>query len=295
MRRLAVVIVMGSWGSWGLGSLACQTRNATTVPSPRLGLRLTTPEVARQLSRQSLRVDIAFDLAGRGVSGTGILLGFLQRMQTYRASYVSELSYALQMRYGGKDIECVSKIRVDDGRREAAERTTAAPDDDDDGEVEYTTTIKPWRPRATDAWVVDREMVCKKHAQQVQAYVPRYETTYNAEVGRALFAKDMPAETSAIVYYDECSYEPHRRYVHRYEHFIAARFSPPDLDDIARRYADLPLVQEPPLCHEIRLAPGQHLRQHIDADVHFPAEIVPDRENVFRPLPPVPTPRHDPG
>lgn len=268
----------------GLWSLACHTPKAASVPSPRAGLRLTTTKVARQLSRQSLHVDIPFALEAQGVSGTGILLAFLQRMETYRAAYVSDLSYALQMTYNGMAIECVSTIRVDDGAHASAP-TAALPDEHEDDDVEYSTTVKPWRPPETDAWVVDREMVCKRHAQQVPARVPRYENTYAAEVRHLRWGNAIPVENTAIVHYDRCTFEPVRRYVHRYEHFVAARFSPPELDAIARRYADLPLVHEPPLCHQIQLAPGRALRQHIEADVHFHAPIVPDRENFYQPLP----------
>jgi hypothetical protein len=286
MRRLASGLIV-------VGLLACQGNGARTLPSSRVGLRLTTAKVARQLSRQVLHVEIPFGLAESGVNGTGILLGFLQRLEIYRAVFVSDLSYALQMTYNGMTIECISKVRVDDGSREPEAPVGPKPDQDD--EIEYTTTINPWRPPAIDAWVDDREMTCKQHARQVPARVPRYDNIYNAEIARSLYVdtgyalilRDIPVDNTAIVYYDECTYEPKRRYVHRYEHFIAAKFTPPDLDVIRRNYADLPLIAEPPLCHQIQVAPGQPLRQHIDADVHFPAVIVPDRENLHKPLPPV--------
>lgn len=184
-------------------------------------------------------------------------------------------------------IECVSKIRVDDGAPPSAP-TAALPGQHDDDDVDYETTVEPWRPRETDAWVVDRDMVCKRHAQQVAARVPRYDNTYAAEIGRLRWASALPVENTVIVHYDQCTFQPVRRHVHRYEHFVAARFGPPEVDAIARRYADLPLVHEPPLCHQIQLAPGKGLRQHIEADVHFHAPIVPDRENFYQPLPRVP-------
>ena len=282
MRRVEIVVVAA-----GVWFAACQPANITsTLPSPRAGMRLTTEVVARQLSRHAQHIDVPFRLVERGVNGTGILLAFLQRMETYGVGYVSDVSYALQLTHNGTTIECVSKILVDDGSRAIAEATgeatseaTSAAPGEGDGEVEYTTTVKPWRPRATDAWVVDRDMVCKQHAQQVATHEPRYENDYNAEIGRAIAPGGIPIETTTIVHYDECAYQPNRHLVHRYEHFVAARFSPPDLDVIKRSYADLPLVPEPPLCHEIRLPPGQALRHHIDATIHFPATIVPTREH----------------
>jgi hypothetical protein len=281
MRSLARVVIV-----IGLGALACQAPKPTKRPSPRLGLRLTTDTIARQHSRQALRVDVRFALADRGLNGTGLLLAFLQRMETYRAAYVSDLSYSLQMTYNGMTIECVSKIRVDDGTPDPGE-PEAVPEDD--GDAEYTTTVKPWRPRETDAWVVDRDMVCKRRAQQVLARTPRYDNTYAAEHQYSLQGRPLAVDNTAIVHYDECTYQGNRRFVHRYEHFVAARFTPPDLDVIRRHYADHPLVHEPPLCHQIQLRPGQELRQHIDADVHFPPDIVPDRDNIYIPMPPVPS------
>jgi hypothetical protein len=278
MRRLGVVLI-------GLSFAACQSKPAGTVPSPRAGLRVTTPTVARQLSRHTQHVNVPFLLAEQGVNGTGLLIAFLQRMQIYGAIYVSDVSYALQMTYNGATVECVSKIDVLDGSRPAAV-AEALPDDQ--GDAEFITRVKPWRPRTTDAWVVDRDMVCEQHAQQVAAHEPRYENSYNAEIRRLMPPGYMPHEDTAIVFYDECAYRPNRRYVHRYEHFIQARFSPPDLEVIRRSYSDLPLVHEPPLCHEIKLAPGQPLRQHIDADVHYPSTIVPERENDPPILEPVP-------
>jgi len=253
------------------------------VPSPRAGLRITTAQVAQQHSRQTSHVNVPFQLVAQGVNGTGILIAFLQRMETYGATYVSDVSYALQMTYNGTTVECVSKIDLDDGSRAVA--AAAAPEDD--GGAEFTTTVKPWRPRTTDAWVVDRDMVCEQHAQQVAVAQPRYDNDYTAEIGRYIPPGQLPIETTAIMFYDQCSYQPNRRYVHRYEHFVQARFSPPDLGVIRRSYADLPLVPEPPLCHEIKLAPGQAPRHHIDADVHFPSAIIPDFENEVLLVPPV--------
>jgi hypothetical protein len=246
-----------------VGFVACQSY--TTFPSSRPGLRLTTAKLARQYGRDVQHIDRAFRLDDQGANGTGILMAFFQQLESEGAAYVSDVSYALQLTYGGKNIECVSKIVVDDGSR-AAPSAPAAPEVSD-GEPEYTTTVKPWRPRTADTWVVDREMKCEQHAQQIIEETPKYENTYNAEIRLYIPPGHMAKSYSRIVHYEECTYEPNRRRVHRYEHFVAARFNPPDLEQIRRRYADLPLVQEPPLCHVIQLAPGESPRQHITADV----------------------------
>lgn len=257
----------------------CDAPPRTTLPPARVGLRLTTSEVARSSGVHVQHVDLPFQLVERGVNGTALLIAFLQRVEGHGAIYASELSYALQMTRGGQTIECVSKIIVDDGRPRAPATPVPAADDASDGEIEYTTMVKPWTPGTTDAWVVDREMVCQQHAQQVASNEPRYENRYNAEVRRYIAPGHMPTETTKIVHYDQCTFEPTRRFVHRYEHFVASRFSPPDLDVLQRQYADGQVTQTPPLCHEIKLAPGQALRQHIDADIHFSTLVEPVHEN----------------
>jgi hypothetical protein len=246
-----------------LGFVAC--RSYTTFPSTHLGLRLTTPKLARQYGRDPKHVDRPFKLEEQGVNGTGVLMAFFRELEDGGGAYVSNVSFALQLTYDGKNIECVSRIRVDDGTPEPPEAPVAA--DECDGAPEYTTTVKPWQPRTVDASVVDREMKCEQHAQQIIEETPKYENTYNAEIRLYIPPGHMAKSYSRIVHYEECTYEPNRRRVHRYEHFVAARFNPPDLEQIRRRYADLPLVQEPPLCHVIQLAPGESPRQHITADV----------------------------
>ena len=284
MGRLGTVVILGAvWLS------ACEAPPKATLPPARVGLRLTTPEVARGTGFHVQHVDLPFQLVERGVNGTALLIAFLQRLESHGAIYASELSYALQMTRGSQTIECVSKIIVDDGRPRAPAAPVPAADDASDGEVEYTTTVKPWTPGTADAWVVDREMKCQQHAQQVASNEPRYENRYNAEIGRYMSARQMPIETTKIVHYDQCTFEPTRRFVHRYEHFVASRFSPPDLDVLQRQYADGQVTQTPPLCHEIRLAPGQALRQHIGAEIQFSSLVEPVHENEYIPQEPVPS------
>lgn len=286
MRRSGMEMIVGVIAGSMLLT-ACHASTPMSSPPARVGLRLTTPEAAQRSSSHFQHVDLPFRLVEHGVNGTALLIGFLQKLEGYGAITASELSYALQMTYGGRTIECVSKIVVDDGHREPARPAAAA--DPSDGEVEYTTTVKPWTPRTADAWVVDRDMVCKQHAQQVANTEPRYENHYAAEIDRGSPLSQMPDDKTKIVYYDECKFEPTRRFVHRYEHFVASRFSPPELDVLQRQYADGQLIQEPPLCHEIQLAPGQELRQRIEAVIHFGRQIEPVHENEYVPQESVPS------
>src|ERR1043165_4201469 len=159
-----------------LGFVAC--RPYTTFPSSHRGLRLTTPQLAKQYGRDLKHVDRPFQLVEQGVNGTGVLMTFFQELEQASGAYVSDVSYALQMTYDGKNIECVSRIRVDDGTPEPA---AEVPTDERDGEPEYTTTVKAWRPRTVDASVVDRELKCQQHAQQVIEDAPKYDSVYGAE------------------------------------------------------------------------------------------------------------------
>lgn len=253
---------------------------------------MTNPEIARQYGARPEHVDLPFVLEERGVNGTGLLMSYLQKLEGQGIAYVSDLSYALQMRHNGKDIECISKIAVADGTAVPTTEKAGEPADaGEPDEPEYSTTVKAWQPKIADQWVVDRELSCKQRAQQVTLAEPSayYDTTYTAEIGNGTpFAHRRPDNT-AIVFYDQCTYEPERRFVHRYEHFIAARFTPPELEVIRRSYADFALVDEPPLCHEIQREPGRPFRQHISANAYYPSHVQRDRENVYRIQTPVPS------
>jgi hypothetical protein len=276
-NRGAVILVL---------AVAC-ARSTSTFPARKLGLRITSAEFARKNSYHALHVDLPFQVAQHGVNGTALVVGYLQKMQELGALYVSDLRYALQMRHNGTPVECVSRIHlVDDVPPPSAEPTPAngAPAGDD-GEPVYSTTVKPWKPGTSDQWVVDRDYKCKKHATQVVTEEPKYENSYSAEVRRYIPPGGMPIEdTPHIVYYDECALEPQKKLVHRYEHFLAAHFAPPDLAFVAKRYAEKALVEDEPLCHEITVAPNQPLRHHITADVHFDNDSIDvTQENVIVP------------
>lgn len=274
-RELAIVML----------AAAC-ARSTSTFPARKVGLRITSAEFARNNSHHALHVDLPFQVAQRGVNGTGLVLAYLQRMQELGALYVSDLSYALQMRHNGTPVECVSKIHlVDDVPPPAVAAPATGASAASDAEPEYSTTVKPWKPGTADQWVVDREYRCKKHAQQVVTNEPRHETSYDAEIGHYIPPGGMAIDaTPHIVFYDECTLEPQKKLVHRYEHFLAAHFAPPDLAMLGKRYAEQPLVEDEPLCHEITVAPNQPLRHHISADVHFDNQSIDvTQENVIIP------------
>jgi len=259
--------------------IACGDRPPALAPTARIGLRLTTPAQASRLSTRTRAIDMPFLLTTNGVNGTALVIGFLQRLEAGGVAYVSDLSYALQLTYNGKRIECVSKLTVDDGRPRPAPAPTP---DDDTAEADYTTTIKPWTPRSTDTWVVDRDMVCKQHAQEVADSQPEYDNLYNAEIsGNQLnrYHGVMPFANSKVVFYDECTFEPAKRFVHRYEHFVASKFTPPDPAALERQYAEGRVIAEAPLCHEIAGPTGAPMRQHLTANAGITGLVTPSREN----------------
>lgn len=243
-----------------IATIGCRSE----YPHARVGLRLTTAATARQYSARTRHIDLPFQLNGNGVNGTALVFDFLQKLEAKGAIYVSDVSYAIQVHHNGTPIECVSKIALRNA--EPARAPEAGSGSDADGE--YSTTVKPFRPGTTDAWVVDRELTCKRHATQVVSQGTKYDSVYDVAVRRAIDVS--PTETKTdIVYYDACGLGPQRRFVHRYEHFVAAKFNPPDLRMLGHRYADLELVEEPPLCHEIDVKPGQVLRQHITSEAYW--------------------------
>lgn len=238
----------------------------TETPRAHVGMRLTTAAAAKKYSLRSRHVELPFFLAEQGVNGTALMFDFLQKLESTNALYAAELSYAIQVRLGATPIECVSKVSL---VTNAPPPAKPAPSEDSS---EYSTTVKPFRPDATDTWVTDRELACKQHATQVVTRADRYDTSYDVQVGGHLewMPKDYKSE---IQYYEACDFAQKRKYVHRYEHFVAARFNPPNLTMVGHRYADVELVEEPPVCHEIVVKPGEPLHHHMTADAFYGPDV----------------------
>jgi hypothetical protein len=279
MRRLVLVIV---------ASTACG-KLTTNFPDPTQGMRFASASYGRDHAARSKHVDLPFQLKREGVNGTALLLGFLQAVEQSGAKYVSDVSYALELVYRGVPVECVSTIVVVDGDAPPPLPPPApAPTDD-----VYTTTVKPWSPDIQDRSVVDREMVCQQRAINTTHREQRWAADYNAEVlrnpnpeARSTGQGYNPRTESRMVdvtdatFYDACGFDAEKRFVHRYAHFIAAKFVPPDLDQLRKSYSDFKLVELPPACHRVDRVAGAPLRQHITADLHFVGTIDPSRELV---------------
>jgi hypothetical protein len=276
MRRLVLIV---------LATTACG-KLSTNFPDPTQGMRFVPVSYGHDHAARSQHVDLPFQLKQQGVNGTALLIGFLQTIERSGAKYVSNVSVSLELVYRGMPVECVSTILVDDGNTPSPPPPAPAPADD-----EYTTTVKPWSPELEDRSVVDREMVCQQRAVETTHREHRWEADYNAEVKRNPNPEARsdgqgynPKTESRMVdvtdasFYDACGFEAEKRFVHRYAHFIAAKFVPPDLGQVRKIYSDYNLVELPPACHRVARVAGAPLRQHITADVHFVGSVDPTRE-----------------
>jgi hypothetical protein len=216
---------------------------------------------------------VPFELDPDGSSGDAIVLDYLREAEASGARYASDLAIELQFLYHGEPMECVSEIVLED-RAAPVAPASPPPAAEEPAPDEYTTTVKPWRPAEVTLWVTDRELACTKHAHQVIVDEPRYESRFDIEVKEPIAPGAMPIDQRAkIVWTDDCHLESKYREVHRYAHFVATKFTPPDWDRIARAYAEAHLVEQPPECHRFQRAAGTPLRQMIRGTLHYVGEL----------------------
>jgi len=275
-----------------VASTACG-KLSTNFPDPTQGMRFATASYGQDHAARSRHVDLPFRLSQQGTNGTALLLGFLQAAEGSGAKYVSNVSYALEFIYHGSPVECESTIFVDDG----SGLPPAPPPAEPPADADYSTTVKPWSPDIQDGSVVDREMRCERRAVTSTHVENRWDADYAPEALRIPTAEARGAwsgfvpmfdgrtvEVNDATFYDACSFDAEKRSVHRYAHFIAAKFVPPDLDRLRKIYSDFKLVEMPPRCHRIDRVAGAPLRHHITADVHFVGTVDTLRETVPTPV-----------
>ena len=192
---------------------------------------------------------VPFQLAEAGVNGTALVYGFAALAGRFGASAFSNLAVVLQLRRGETLIECTTRFVVGDRRPDAAP---------DPGS---------WEPAFEDAWVTDLDARCEAQGEPIERVEPRFES--RTDVGtRRVLPDEMPMETrDEIVFTERCTLQPARRQVHRYQHYIAARFTPPDLAALGR-LADAPLVALPARCRTI--PETRPPIQRIEGELHFP-------------------------
>jgi hypothetical protein len=272
MRRLAIAT---------LASCASAPLTApSTAPTNLSEMKITDGSFAAGHTAQHETVDIPFELDPDGSSGTAIVLAYLRVAESSGARYASDLAIELQFLYHGEPMDCVTKIALEDPAAPAPPVEPAPPTDEPG---EYTTSVKPWRPGEVTMWVTDRELACAKQGNQVVVDAPRYESRFDVEVARPLEPGEMPVEKKAmIVWTDECHLESKYREVHRFAHFVATKFTPPDWTWIGKTYAEARLVEQAPECHRFQRTPGAPLVHTMHGTLHYTGS--PGREKFPRAL-----------
>lgn len=264
MRRLAIA---------ALASCASTIPPPSAAPSNNSLLRITDGAFATGHAAHSAQADIPFELDPDGSAGTALVLAYLRVAESTGARYASDLAIELQFLYHGEPMDCVTRIALEDPAAPAA--PVEPPPADEPGE--YSTSVKPWHPGEVTMWVTDRELACTKKGNQVVVDAPRYESRFDVEVARPLEPGQMPVDKKAvIVWTDECHLESKYREVHRFAHFVATKFTPPDWAWIGKTYAEARLVEQAPECHRFQRTPGAPLVQTMHGKLHYTGE--PGRE-----------------
>lgn len=244
-------------------------RSSPTFPADVPGVRITDGDFANQYSQRTERSASGFRFDRAGVNGTALVMRYLQNAERRGAKYVSELALAVQFTHDGVPMECTSRIVVENGRTTPAVERRVDDAVESNADAGYMTIVRPWRPDTVASWVVDKDLVCERVSEQIVVWEPKYSSRTSAEVPRYIEPGQMPMERNAkIVWSNVCRSEPTRRYVHRYAHFVAARFTPPDWERIGKAYSDWRLTEAPPICHPI-VHPPSGFVQRIEADLHF--------------------------
>jgi hypothetical protein len=92
---------------------------------------------------------------------------------------------------------------------------------------------------------------------------------FDGSVGGSVERGGLVTPVASVDWEERCEAHPVQRTVRRYDHFVAARFAPPELATIGRDHADGTLVEAPPVCHPIDVEPGVSLQHRIEAEVFY--------------------------
>ena len=255
-----------------LVALTCTGCASAAAPHPAdtPGVRIASTAFAKKNAMPGQHLVMRFVLAANGTNGTELIRRFLDAAQGRQATYVSRVALVLQFFKDGEPVECSSSVVVEDGSQAPAPATAPrAPTPPPTEEPMYSTDVEAWRPATITADVVDQDLRCKKVARQVEVEVPVVEDRFAAEHGRAITMGGVGTKMDqVIVWSDQCSLQPVKRHVVRYEHYVAGRFVPVDWARIGREFSSWKLREEPPQCHPITLPAGRKLVHRIEADLH---------------------------
>jgi hypothetical protein len=233
------------------------------VPASRVAVRWTDRAFGEQHSTSHEQLALPFELDPQGTSGTAVVLGLLRAAEQRGARYVSDVAIALQLRRGGTPIECVSRFVLAGGPPAAP-----APGDPSDA-----SAARSFQPTEVDARVTDRDLRCEQQQTIVVGERGMGEAgiggRFDGSVGGSVERGGLITPVAGVEFQDHCEVHPVERTVRRYDHFVAARFAPPELATIGRDHAGGTLVEEPPVCHPINVEPGAPLQHRIQAEVFY--------------------------
>ena len=240
-------------------------------------MRWIDPTHVASSSTRRARLVLPFALDERGTSGTAVVLGYLKIAEAHGARYVDELAYVIPLRRGDVPIECVSRIVLGSRRAHIADRVATAAAGTHAGASTSPSAVATFEPARVHATVTDRELACERQGTVVRELGPRYGSLYDAENPRRFVTPSgdavMPITGADLQWQDICELREVRRAVERYDHFVATRFAPPDLDRISRTLAAEPLVELPPVCRTVRVEPGAPLRPRVEANVYIHSTV----------------------
>lgn len=243
----------------------CHKEPPPQMPHDDAWIEIADAGFAKTHSNVTKRTALPFDFLREGVSGTQLVVQFLDEAEARGAKYASNIAVVLQMEHDGTAVECVTKV-VPEGTPPPPSLDLAS---DPDGETAGTTTLRAWTPNLVTAKVDDHKFVCEHVGERVQTTGWEAESTYNAEQKHP-YRWDVIAHRPVPVtadWHDECHLAPDSHEATRYEHYVAAHFEPPNWDKLGRVFGHLKLVELPPECHAI--AKPQRLFQRVEADLGY--------------------------
>lgn len=239
----AVVIAVLSWG-------ACGGAPVANRPEP---LRWTDRAFGEQHAASHERLVLPFTLDPQGTNGTAMILHLLRAAQARGARYVSDVAIAIQFRRGDTPVECVSRVILRDAP------APAAPPDPAPGAVAALEV---------EARVVDRELRCQKQQSLVVTPGAGLSEQFEGDIGPYDDRAGLTSARAGVEWQDACELQSVERTVRRYDHFIAARLTPPDLAPLGL-HADRPLAEAAPTCRALELPAGAALANRVEAEVFY--------------------------
>jgi hypothetical protein len=238
----------------------------TTELKPGIDVRLSrhTDLVAR--TQQQQPIELPF---GQGQNGTELVVALMQRARAAGATAVGDLAFHMVFKRRGAYIECETKVLFgDELQRELAAAPPPAPAaaPDPDG---YATDVSSFQPHEVSFVANEQELRCKQVAVEDRDVQRRYDSRFDAEVGRQ--SDSIPLDTTMHAEQREaCAPEHVTRNVTRFDYQAKLAYVPPDWSYLAPTYAHEPIFESPPQCFAVDAAElGDHPTHRLTATIGF--------------------------